>query len=290
MLISFIIPIGNLARDIQNVKKIILEIQKDFIELVFVLDTDETAADLQLISLCHENKLIYYQIIKSEGRNPGTSRNQGVLVSKGEWVAFCDSDDLPNVNNIVSELVNCGTDIDVVIGNFEVQHVSQKNIGIGSIHENLNLIWYSIALHPGLWRWTIRRNFANRVQFPELSMGEDQCYIAELLQNDPEVFFSQKVFYRYRVGSGDSLISATSRIGDLIEILRIELSLKNYPKRYNDMKNFLIIRQVLTVLKHGSALHRFQTGKILFRFIFTLSPRGCFLLLRFILRILRYSR
>ena len=287
MLISFIIPIGNLARDIQNIKSIILEMRKDFIELVFVLDTDEKSAYLQLNNLCRENGLKNYQIIKSEGRNPGTSRNQGVLISEGEWIVFCDSDDLHNFNNIASEVTNCSSDIDVVIGTFETQRLSQKNNGLSSIHQNLNLFWYSIALNPGLWRWVVRRDFANNVKFPELSMGEDQCYIAKLLQNDPKVFLSQKVFYRYRVGSGDSLISSKLKIGDLIKILRIELSLDNYPKRYNDIKNFMVTRQILTVLKRGNTLHRFQAVEMLFKFMFTLNPRDYFLVLRFIMRVFK---
>jgi glycosyltransferase involved in cell wall biosynthesis len=287
VLISFIIPIGNLARDIQNINSIILEMQKDLIELVFVLDTDEKSAYLQLINLCHENGLKNYQIIKSEGRNPGTSRNQGVLISEGEWIVFCDSDDLPNFNNIASEVINCSSDIDVVIGTFETQRLSQKNNGLSSINQNLNLFWYSIALNPGLWRWVVRRDFANNVKFPELSMGEDQCYIAKLLQNDPKVFFSQKVFYRYRVGSRDSLISSKLKIGELIKILRIELSLENFPKRYNDVKNFMVIRQILTVLKHGNILHRFQAAGLLCKYIFTLSPRDYLSVLRFVMRIFK---
>lgn len=287
MLISFIIPIGNLARDIANINSIILEMQKNFIELVFVLDTDEKSADIQLISLCHENGLINYQIIKSEGRNPGTSRNQGVLISEGEWIVFCDSDDLPNFNNIATEVANCSSDIDIVVGTFETQRLSQKDNGLSSIHQNLNLFWHSIALNPGLWRWAVRRDFANNVKFPELSMGEDQCYIAKLLQNDPKVFFSQKVFYRYRVGSGDSLISSKLKIGDLIKIIRIELSLDNYPKRYNNIKNFMVTRQILTVLKRGNTLHRFQAVEMLFKFIFTLNPRDYFLVLRFVMRVFK---
>jgi hypothetical protein len=149
------------------------------------------------------------------------------------------------------------------------------------------LFWHSIALNPGLWRWVVRRDFAKNVKFPELSMGEDQCYIAKLLQNDPKVFFSQKVFYRYRVGSGDSLIGSRLKIGDLIEILRIEFSLGNYPKRYNNVKNFMVIRQMLTVFKYGNTFHRFQAAKLFFKFIFTLSPRDYFLILRFIMRVFK---
>lgn len=290
MLISFIIPVGNLARDIQNINNIILEMQKDFIELVFVLDTDEKSADLQLMNLCLENGLKHYQIIKSQGRNPGTSRNQGILISKGAWIVFCDSDDLPNFNNISSEVANCGGDIDILIGTFETERLSQNNNGRSSIHQNLNLFWYSIALNPGLWRWVVRRDFANNVKFPELSMGEDQCYIVKLLQNDPKVFFSQQVFYRYRVGSGDSLISSKSKIGDLIEILRIELSLDSYPKKYNDIKNFMVTRQILTVLKRGKTIYRFQAVEMLLKFIFTLKARDYFLVLKFIMRVLRYDK
>jgi glycosyltransferase involved in cell wall biosynthesis len=287
VLISVIIPIGNLARDIQNIENIIHETQKDFIELIFILDTDENLADLQLINLCHEKGLENYQIIKSEGRNPGTSRNQGVLVSKSEWLVFCDSDDLPNVSNIASEIANCGSNIDIVIGTFETQDLSQKNIGQSSFHQNLNLCWYSIALDPGLWRWVVRRSFANNIKFPELSMGEDQCYIAKLLQNNPEVFFSHKIFYRYRIGNRESLVGSKLKIVDLIEILRIELSLENYPKRYNNLKNFMVVRQLITLLKHGNTAYRSQTAELLFKFISTLSPRDYFLALRFILRVLK---
>ena len=48
MLLSVIIPIGNLERDIENLYKIIDHVPKSLVEVIFVLDDDEKMLEVNL--------------------------------------------------------------------------------------------------------------------------------------------------------------------------------------------------------------------------------------------------
>jgi len=285
MLVSAIIPIGNLAKDLQNIKSVIFELLEFPMELIFVLDTNEHLADSQLLNLCRETGIKNYQILKSSGRNPGTSRNVGISAANGDWLVFFDSDDMPNAKNIISEVTSCNTNIDIIIGTYEVQSSSPNSNQLTSIFHNSDLLWPSISLNPGLWRWVIRREFVHDVTFPALSMGEDQCYLAKLLQNNPEIIFSPKIFYRYRRSQNNSLTNSKAKINDLIEIIKMELSLKNFPLIYRKVKNYIVIRQLLTLAKNGNSIIRLEAFKLFFKFIFSLSPKDYITSIKFIFKV-----
>jgi glycosyltransferase involved in cell wall biosynthesis len=168
ILLSVIIPINKFERDYSNLGSIVRASKSLYLEMIFVLDTSEKSAREELEKLCQTENLINYKILKSYGRNPGSSKNMGVLNATGEWILFCDSDDLPNLEIILNHILNAKTDIDVVIGSYETE-----NLKTGSINQIVlnkpNLNWELISMKPGLWRWIIRRNLLSNITFPELS-------------------------------------------------------------------------------------------------------------------------
>ena len=289
MLVSAIIPIGHLAKDLQNIESIILELSEFPIELIFILDTSEKTAESQLLNLCNKTGIRNYQILKSNGRNPGATRNIGISAATGDWLVFFDSDDMPNAKNIVSGVTSCNSDIDVIIGTYEVQLFSLNSHQRISIYHNSDLSWPSISLNPGLWRWVVRREFVRDVTFPELSMGEDQCYLATLLQNNPKIVFSPKIFYRYNRRQNNSLTGSKAKIRDLLEVIKMELSLRNFSLNYRKVKNYIIIRQLITLIKNGDSTIRFQAFKLFFKFLFTLSPLDYITSFKFILSVFRFK-
>ena len=252
ILLSTIIPIGNLAIDFENLRNIIKLSHAKPIELIFILDTGEEQAFNQLQSLCYNESLRSFQVVEATGRNPGASRNIGISLAQGDWVVFCDSDDLPNFVNVIDSILQDNNESDVLIGDYEIENLTLGTIFFRIIDKNSNSIWESIALYPGLWRWVIKKDLLIGIRFPEYSMGEDQCFLIRTLLNEPKVTFFSEVFYRYRIGGRDSLTSTKTRINDLIPIIRLELSPNKFPQKFITFRNFVIARQILTLFKNGT--------------------------------------
>jgi glycosyltransferase involved in cell wall biosynthesis len=272
MLLSTIVPIGNLAIDYENLKKITQLSYAKPIELIFILDTDEKQALNQLELLCNNERLSSFQIIEGTGRNPGASRNLGISSAQGEWIVFCDSDDIPNFINIVKSILQNKNDFDIFIGSYEIENLILKTISTQAIDHNSIPVWKSIAVNPGLWRWAIRRDLLIGIDFPEFSMGEDQSFLIKILGKEPEIKFLSEIFYRYRVGGRNSLTSTKAKINDLIPIIKSELSQKSFPIRYVKFRNFMIIRQIFTLFKNGNVMAKIWAIIFLTRYVLLHPP------------------
>jgi glycosyltransferase involved in cell wall biosynthesis len=252
MLLSVIIPIGNLERDIENLYKIIDHVPKSLVEVIFVLDDDKKMLEVNLRNYLAHVYVANFKLIKSNARNPGGSRNLGVACAESEWIVFCDSDDLPNIENMLQEIKKDNYKSDVLIGSFEFENIRRKFVHERYFGNDSNQNWEEIAINPGIWRWVIKRELALNLEFPKLSMGEDQLFILNLLAKNPIIKFSNELFYRYRLGSPGSLTSTKQNLGDLVKILEFEFKWFNIDFHHKRVKSYFIIRQILTLLRHGN--------------------------------------
>ena len=285
ILLSVIIPINKFERDFDNLSEVIRASISLSLELIFILDTSEDLAHEMLEKLCQTERLINYKILKSNGRNPGSSKNVGIVNATGVWVLFCDSDDKPNLNTILSCILNIASNIDIAIGSYETENLKDSSIN-KVILNRPNLNWELIAMTPGLWRWLIKRNLLSGIMFPELSMGEDQFFIIRLFGKEPKVEFSKEIFYRYRTGVSGSLTSAKDKIYDLEKVVKNELLFEDMTIKYARIRNYMIIKQILTLILKGNLTMKFRGLMYLIQIISTISPKEYIKVIRFISLIL----
>jgi len=289
VLLSVIIPINKIRRDLDNLVSIIRLANGLSIELVFVLDTSEDSAYEILTNICQSGNLNNYKILENFKRNPGSSKNTGIPKAFGDWVFFCDSDDLPNFQIISSYLLNVKGDVDVVIGAYEIENLQNRQI-IQFDQGKSFLNWESISVAPGLWRWLIRRELLTGITFPELSMGEDQCFIIRLFAKEPRVEFSQEIFYRYRVGVLGSLTSNKKNIDDLEEVIKLEFLCESLSRKYSRIRNQMIIRQIITLILKGNLKLRIRGLIHLVKIMSIIPPREYTNIIKYISLILMNRR
>ena len=159
-----------------------------------------------------------------------------------------------------------------MIGSYAVKGVPYAKNLTTITGDNDGVTWRNIALNPGLWRWIIRRNFIKTEHFPDLSMGEDQYFLISLLNREPKIVFTNQLFYEYSQSSAESLTNSKSKISDLVQILKLELSMKNFPDKYSDVRDYLILRQLITLFKSGGIKEKIQALILLATFISKHSP------------------
>jgi glycosyltransferase involved in cell wall biosynthesis len=271
MILSVVIPIGNLSLNFQNIKNIIISSNNLSIEFVFVLDTDEKFAHQKLHKLCEINLKSNYKILNCENRNPGSSRNLGIQSSSGEWISFCDCDDFPYLTNIINSIAAAKVQSQILIGSFEVENLDFSNREYSNVELNASKKWEEIASNPGMWRWIIKRDLASSTKFLNLSMGEDQCYLVEILGFAPVIEFTNMTLYRYRVGRSDSLTGSKDKLIDLAWVIRSELAIKAFPKKYVVIRHFLILRQIMTLLRYGTSTQKIKAINYFVILLFSIS-------------------
>ena len=95
--VSVIVPIYNVGNYIKKTVCSLFEQTISDVEYIFVDDcsTDNSVAELQSVIDEYPNRKANALIIKQEyNRGPSHTRNLGLLKAKGQYVVFCDSDDL----------------------------------------------------------------------------------------------------------------------------------------------------------------------------------------------------
>ena len=287
MLLSVVIPIGNFSSNFENIQNIVISSDHLTTEFVFILDTNETLAFQELHKLCATYLNKNYTILISNERNPGSSRNLGMVACSGEWIVFCDCDDLPYLANIINSIATSNKNSQILIGSFEIEKLDLVENQTPNSELVTNKEWETIANNPGMWRWIFKRGLASTVRFPKSSMGEDQYFLIQILALEPEIEFTSKVLYKYRFGTVNSLTQSKNNLVDLVVVLKLELSIRKFPKKYSAVKNLLILKQIITLLKNGRFFQKLQALNFLLRFFFSISfsdYKTCFSFIVFLVR------
>ena len=202
-------------------------------------------------------------------------------------IAFCDCDDLPYLANIINSIATSNKNSQILIGSFEIEKLDLVENQTPNSELVTNKEWETIANNPGMWRWIFKRGLASTVRFPKSSMGEDQYFLIQILAFEPEIEFTSKVLYRYRFGTVNSLTQSKNNLVDLVVVLKLELSIRKFPKKYSAVKNLLILKQIITLFKNGRFFQKLQALNFLLRFLFSISfsdYKTCFNFIVFLVR------
>jgi glycosyltransferase involved in cell wall biosynthesis len=117
-LVSVVVPSFNPGRHLEAQLEAIAEQDYDETIEVIVADNGSRDGSFPRASDWILNKLAFRVIDASSRRGPGAARNAGVRAARGDFLAFCDADDVVS-SGWLRELVNTASTADVVGGRFE---------------------------------------------------------------------------------------------------------------------------------------------------------------------------
>ena len=174
-LLSIIVPVSNMAGRLDLLRQWIDDISFSKIEIILVHDIKDERTGIELEDLV-KNKNKQIKLIEGYFGDPGSSRNAGLEVCKAEWIIFCDSDDRPRIDNIISGILGSHNLTNFIVGNFVTinnQHYRKHVISREKFIDNM-------TDYPGLWRIVFRKSRIDNYIFPSIRMAEDQVFIANL--------------------------------------------------------------------------------------------------------------
>lgn len=253
--VSVIMPVYNAGNRLQKCIESILSQNLKDIELICVLDCPTDGSDKVIESYaCKDNRII---VVKNpRNLNIGESRNVGIRLAKGEYLAFCDHDDIV-LSEMYEQMYNLGIkqNADIVLGvpeytypnslmNHTYFYPKEGNIReeilkcvIGRGGEDTD-DWDFYFSHGVIWDKIYKRSMVinNRIKFIDNNKitFEDNLFLIETtLSANKAVVYNKKV-YQHTIEDSNTASSfgytQKERIGAYIEYLHSVLLEHNVSK------------------------------------------------------------
>lgn len=243
--VSVIMPVYNAGNRLQKCIESILSQNLKDIELICVLDCPTDGSDKVIESYaCKDNRII---VVKNpRNLNIGESRNVGIRLAKGEYLAFCDHDDIV-LSEMYEQMYNLGIkqNADIVLGvpeytypnslmNHTYFYPKEGNIReeilkcvIGRGGEDTD-DWDFYFSHGVIWDKIYKRSMVinNRIKFIDNNKitFEDNLFLIETTLAANVAFVYNKKVYLHTIEDTNTASSAgyikKERIGAYIEYLR----------------------------------------------------------------------
>ena len=208
-LISIIVPMHNasntIVRCLDSIN--ILPLKKEELEVIIVDDcsTDNTLEILDEYASRHSNMVVLHQDVNNR---QGAARNRGITVANGEYIAFCDADDMIVVDGVMNALKAVSeTKADICYFDFEYETSDgawqvfempkETRNTILSASDYLNN--YYTCYYNAPWRNLYRTDFLRKtgVRFVEGVRWEDCDWTVKVYAQAKTIQFVDGVGYRY---------------------------------------------------------------------------------------------
>ena len=221
---------------------------QNFVNYEIILINDGSKDNSSVI--CKEwleqcNKIRYYE---QENQGLGETRNRGVSLAKGEYVAFMDSDDWVEADYLESlyfTLVKEKAEICLATEFFQFDEKTQSTVKVVSEYRKDRFEAMSYQYPSMCWKLFKRSLFIeNRIRFSRLPY-EDTAVYPLLMLKAHKVSYLEKAIYHYRINTGKSITNNVSNVFRYAETL--EQLVKGSRKLGIFYKNQKLVRDICLI-------------------------------------------
>ncbi len=213
------------------------------IEIRVVHDIQDPSTTIELAELIKKYEKLDIKLVEGIYNSPGLARNAGLNGSIAPWVAFWDSDDLPNPLEAIAAITEADTDTEVIIGNYRIDS-PQGTTSVEHLSQMEN-----VAFSPGLWRMIIRSSTLGETRFCSVRMGEDQLFLIELNLGSRNIYFYDKEIYQYFQGNAMQLTSKQESINEVENTFILARDrIQDNPKLRNTFSEIIVLRLLVTTV------------------------------------------
>lgn len=257
--VSVIIPVYNVENYIEECIKSLLKQSLKEIEFIFV-DDGSNDNSVNIIKKYKDERII---LLSKENGGQSSARNLGLNKSRGQFIAFVDSDDFLIVDSCYEEMYKLAkkNESDIICGNgiqyFEngekkelFRNKSEFYSRTLDSREYLYVFRKNKSMHSVVWLNLYKREFImnNKLFFKEGYLHEDELFIGEVFLRANTVSIYPVNFYGYRIRQNSTITSNSN-----IEKRRNDLQFicKELFKIYNTISDKKLKKELM---KHLSGL------------------------------------
>jgi glycosyltransferase involved in cell wall biosynthesis len=178
-------------------------------EVIIIHDTRNSAKDVEfLLEMARYESTPNIQLITLEVGSVGGSRNIGMSKATGKWIQFIDLDDVPEISKTF-EFIRKYAEYDVIVANF--RKVDESAIEVAILNEPAVTI-SDLVINLGIWRLIFKSQEIEGVEFPEINMAEDQCFVVSANLTSKMIKFVDCSIYNYFISGANHLTKSKSAL------------------------------------------------------------------------------
>lgn len=247
--ISIVVPVHQMSGRLDKLREWLSK-KKESTQVLVVHDNHnhDFATRLELQQICRNTP--GSKFIEGKFKNPGSARNEGIKHATREWLLFCDSDDVLNIEKLEQLVTEHEANKKLLVGGYErTSQNSNRKIQASNFFD----IFYEL----GNWRIVYPYSIYSITQFPPLLMAEDYVFFARALSKCEGMIFTNLCLYNYMEDVPNQLTKKPdlrslriaheemrdlSREGvnkDLIKLLTLRLGITLF--RSNSLRNFQLL-------------------------------------------------
>ena len=209
-LVSIIIPCYNSSKTIiRALKSVINQTYKNF--EIILIDDGSIDNTKELIESFFINKEVEYKYIYQKNSGPSTARNNGVINSNGEYMAFLDSDDEWHFQKLEIQMkLIIEKNLNFLASTYTYDNLENENIDEIELRQYsfTKLLFSNKFSTPGV---IMKKTFFQELGGFDVSMkyAEDyDLWIRASIKEDLNLIINPKLFKLYKNAYGDSGLSS----------------------------------------------------------------------------------
>ena len=221
-LVSIIIPYYKKKDDINTTINSILNQNFNNYEIIIVYD-DENKEDLKLIQEIKQKDERIKLIINEKNLGAGESRNRGIKIARGKFIAFIDADDIWKPLKLSKQIGF------MIKNNFSITHTSYNIINdekkIIGLRQAKNLIFSNLlkSCDIGLSTVILEKKILNDNKFAKLNTKEDYVLWLNLSKDGHEFKALNESLTDWRLSKNSLSASTLRKLIDGYKVYRIYL-------------------------------------------------------------------
>ena len=231
-MISIIMPYYKKKKFVlEAINSVLKQTYKKF-ELLIVYD-DECRDDIYFINKIKSKDKRIKLIINKKNLGAGESRNIGIKKSRGEYIAFIDSDDLWNKNKIAKQIKFLkNKKINICHTSYKIINNQNKKIGFREARNFFTVNDLIKSCDIGLSTVLLRKKILNKnLKFPKLQTKEDFVLWLKLLKKKIKIYGLKENLVSWRKSENALSSSFFQKILDGFRV-------------YNKYMNFNLIKSI----------------------------------------------
>ena len=219
-LISIIIPYYKKRYYIrQTLQSILKQNYKNF-EILLIYD-DEDQTDLVLLKKLSKNDKRIKLIVNKKNIGAGMSRNKAIKLSKGNYIAFIDADDIWHRNKLQQQISFMKKNqINLCHTSYYIVNRNNKKIGLREAKE-LKFKSLLKSCDIGLSTVKVKKKLLKNNFFPNLKTKEDYVLLLKLTKKKNTFYFIKKPLTSWRSLDNSLSSSIIQKLIDGYNVYRI---------------------------------------------------------------------
>ena len=251
----------------------------DDIEIIIV-DDGSSDKTLEIARQYEEKYPTIVRAIHKENGGHGSAVNTGIDNAEGIYFKVLDSDDwldaysLQRVLQLLREMVNDGTGLDMVISNYVYEKPSVHKHKVMSysiaIPKDKIITWrdfrhfrvsQNLLMHSIIYRTKLLRDCGLRL--PEHTFYVDNIYVFKPLPYVKTMYYLDVNFYRYFIGRDDQSVNETNMIKRIDQQFKVTYIMIDYMTQFNLVSKPLerYMRHYLSIIMCISSVISVKSGQ-----------------------------